>query len=127
MAGNKVLGDFGEAEAVAHLENEGYIILKKNFRCKLGEIDIIAADGDTLAFIEVKTRSTEKYGKPGEFVNYKKQNKIIKTALQYIVLNNLTDWMSRFDIVEVLVDKDDKVKSISLLKDAFSYSGRLGY
>ncbi len=127
MNKNKSLGIYGEKTAIKFLESKGYKILTKNYRCKIGEIDIIAADGDTLSFVEVKTRSSDKYGLPGEAVNYNKQIKIVKTALHYITKNRLTKWMSRFDIVEILVNEDNSINSIELLKDAFQYSGNLGY
>lgn len=127
MYKNKLLGTYGEKIAVKFLENEGYIILTTNYRCRFGEIDIIAADGDTVAFIEVKTRSSNEYGEPSEAVNYTKQMKIVKTSLHYITNKNLTEYMSRFDIVEISVDVDNKANKIALIKDAFDYSGKLGY
>jgi putative endonuclease len=127
MYKNKLLGTYGEQTAINYLESQGYIILSTNYRCKLGEIDIIAADGDIIAFIEVKTRRSEKFGQPRESVNYSKQMKIVKTALHYITKKKLTDWMSRFDVVEVFVGSDNTVDSITLIKDAFEYSGNLGY
>lgn len=127
MYKNKSLGIYGEKAAIKFLEDEGYKVLAKNYRCKIGEIDIIAADGDTLSFIEVKTRSSNQYGRPCEAVNYNKQIKIVKTALHYINRNNLTQWMSRFDIVEILIETDDRINSINLIKNAFEYNGNLGY
>ncbi|MCK9216573.1 MAG: YraN family protein [Firmicutes bacterium] len=127
MHKNKSLGIYGENLAIEFLENKGYKILAKNYRCKIGEIDIIAADGDTLSFIEVKTRSSNQYGRPCEAVNYNKQIKIVKTALHYINRNNLTQWMSRFDIVEILIETDDRINSINLIQNAFEYNGSLGY
>ena len=127
MYKNKILGSYGEKTAVKFLEDEGYTILATNYRCRFGEIDIIAADGDTVSFIEVKTRSSNIFGEPGEAVNYPKQLKIVKTALHYISNKNLTNYMSRFDIVEIFVDADNKANKIALIKDAFDYSGKLGY
>lgn len=127
MYKNKSLGIYGEKAAIKFLEDEGYKVLARNYRCKIGEIDIIAADGDTLSFIEVKTRSSNQYGRPCEAVNYNKQIKIVKTALHYINRNNLTQWMSRFDIVEILIETDDRINSINLIKNAFEYNGNLGY
>jgi putative endonuclease len=128
MYKNKSLGIYGEDTAAKYLEANGYIILTTNYRCKMGEIDIIAADGDTIVFIEVKTRSTDKYGQPREFVNHSKQIKIIKTALHYMVSKKLTDYMSRFDIVDILVDNNNSSNNaITLIKNAFEYSGKYGY
>ncbi len=127
MYKNKFLGMYGEETAVKFLENNGYTILTTNYSCRFGEIDIVAADGDTVAFIEVKTRSSNKFGQPSEAVNYPKQMKIIKTALHYITNKKLTDYMSRFDIVEISVDAYNKASEIVLIRDAFEYSGKLGY
>jgi putative endonuclease len=127
MYSNRLLGAYGEKAATCYLENQGYTIIEKNYRCKLGEIDIIAVDGDVIAFIEVKTRRSEKFGRPGDSVNFAKQKKIVKTALSFISQRRLTDWMSRFDVVEVVIDNNENIQKIILIKNAFEYSGRLGY
>lgn len=127
MHSNRSLGIYGEKAATSYLENQGYNIIERNYRCKLGEIDIIAVDGDVIAFIEVKTRRSEKFCRPGDSVNFAKQKKIIKTALCFISQKKLTDWMSRFDVVEVIVDNKEKIEKVTLIKNAFEYSGRLGY
>lgn len=123
---NKFLGGIGEKVAEEYLESQGYRIIEKNYKCKLGEIDIIAIDKDIIAFIEVKTRSSDTYGQPGEAVNYHKQKKIVQTALSYISDKKLFNWMSRFDVVEVIID-NDRIVDINLIKDAFQYSGKYGY
>jgi len=123
---NKLLGEKGEKAAAEYLENNGYHVIERNYKCKLGEIDIIAVDNDTIAFIEVKTRSSDAYGQPGEAVNYHKQKKIIQAALSYISNKKLFDWMSRFDVVEVITDSD-RIIDINLIKNAFEYSGKYGY
>ena len=95
----KEIGDFGEAEACRHLEKKGITIIKQNYHCRAGEIDIIAKDGDTIIFCEVKTRIRSDYGNPGEFVDFRKQEKIIKTALYYTMNDDMD---MRFDVIEVL-------------------------
>lgn len=127
MYSKKILGGIGEKAAAEYLESQGYNIIARNFRCKIGEIDIIAADNDIITFIEVKTRSSEIYGHPGEAVNYYKQKKIIQTALVFIKQRKLYDWMSRFDVVEVITDDFNSIVSINLIKNAFEYSGKYGY
>ena len=127
MSDKKALGDYGEAAAQVYLENMGYVLLEKNYRCKFGEIDIIAVDGDSVVFIEVKTRRTEKFGRPGYSVNFAKQRKIIKSALWFITQKRLTDYMSRFDVVEIVIDDNRIIRKIELTKNAFEYSGNLGY
>lgn len=95
----KEIGDFGETEACRYLEKVGNSVLKRNYRCKAGEIDIIAKDGETIVFCEVKTRSSKEYGTPGEFVDFRKQEKIIKTALYYLGRDDID---MRFDVLEVM-------------------------
>lgn len=126
MGNNKVLGAFGEGLACEYIAECGYRVLERNFNCKVGEIDIIAAQKDTIVFIEVKTRSSEKYGLPSEAVSTAKQRKIVKTALYYLQSNKLLDYMCRFDVIEIIADEENKYK-INLIKDAFQYSGRYGY
>ncbi len=97
---NKVTGQCGEDVATGLLKKKGYKILKRNYKNKIGEIDIIAKNKDNLIFIEVKTRSTEKFGTPAEAVTYYKKQKIVNTAKMYLI-ENPTDLNIRFDIVEV--------------------------
>jgi len=127
MKDNKRLGDIGEKVAIEYLKKQGYRIIETNFKCKQGEIDIIAADNDTIVFVEVKTRSSDVYGQPSEAVNYYKQRKIVQVALVYLAQRKLFDWMSRFDIVEVITDHTDKIININLIKNAFEYNGKYGY
>lgn len=97
---NKDLGDFGEERAQAYLINCGYEILCRNFCVKGGEIDIVAKDNDVLVFIEVKTRSSTKYGYPSEAVGRKKLMHMRHAAEMYI-LENPIDLEIRFDVIEV--------------------------
>ncbi|MBN7772031.1 YraN family protein [Clostridium aminobutyricum] len=100
------LGSYGEAIAATYLESKGYKIVEKNFRCKLGEIDIIASQRDMLVFIEVKTRSSTAYGLPCEAVNKKKQLHLIRTAAFYLLKNHIGEIDQRMDVVEVLYRED---------------------
>ncbi|MDD3705014.1 MAG: YraN family protein [Clostridiaceae bacterium] len=126
MGTNKVFGAFGESLATEYLSEKGYKVLERNFSCRIGEVDIIAMQEDTVAFIEVKTRSSEKFGLPSEAVSLTKQNRIVKTALYYMQRNKLLDYMCRFDVIEIIVDPENKSR-INLIKDAFQYSGKYGY
>lgn len=92
------IGEFGEIEACSFLEKKGIQIIKRNYSCRTGEIDIIAKDGDVYIFCEVKTRVRTDFGTAGEFVDYKKQERIIKTALYYTMRDDLD---MRFDVIEV--------------------------
>ncbi|WP_131040867.1 YraN family protein [Clostridioides difficile] len=98
---NKEKGDFGEEIAVNYLLSKGARILEKNYRLKIGEIDIIAKMGREVIFVEVKSRSNIKFGYPCESVSYKKRKKIIGIANYYIIKNNLNNILVRFDVIEV--------------------------
>lgn len=116
---NKDIGNLGESIAEKYLLSIGYIILAKNFRCKIGEIDIIGKDKNYFCFVEVKTRHSKKYGEPCEAVNYSKKIKIYKTANIYILKNNLYNCNFRFDIVEILLNQNDSIYNINLIRNAF--------
>lgn len=98
---NKEKGDFGEEIAVNYLLSKGAKILEKNYRLKIGEVDIIANIGNEVIFVEVKSRSNIKYGYPCESVGFQKRKKIIGVAKHYIIKNNLHNTPIRFDIIEV--------------------------
>jgi putative endonuclease len=119
MSGNKELGRLGEDTANKYLLRNGYTVLEKNFRTRFGEIDIIARDGKYLVFIEVKARNGTKYGYPREAVDKYKQVKIIHMAEIYILRKKLNDIPVRFDVVEVIVEKEDCIKSVEVIKNAF--------
>lgn len=112
----KNLGDFGEAEAVLYLSSKGYEILERNFRCRIGEIDIITKEGETFVFVEVKTKSNLNFGLPEEMVNNKKQQKIIKIAQFWLKENEKenTDW--RIDVLAII--SEGGVNNFKLIKNA---------
>ena len=99
-------GRVGEEVACDYVKKLGYEIIEKNYRNKMGEIDIIAKDKNEIVFIEVKSRSNINYGYPCEAVNYKKKRKITNVAKYYILDNSLEDISVRFDVIEIyLTDK----------------------
>ncbi len=104
MYKRKNTGDLGEDIAVEYLKEQGYEIIERNFRCKLGEIDIIALDKDEIVFIEVKTRKTLSYGNPGDSVNEPKQKHIYRTAEYYLLINGKLDDYTRLDVIEVYLE-----------------------
>ncbi len=108
----KDLGDFGENAAEAFLIDLNYKILCRNFCVRGGEIDIVALDGDTLVFVEVKTRSSLKFGLPSEAVDYKKIEHMIFAAEEYLA-KNPTDNEVRFDIIEVIAGLSDGIPQLS--------------
>lgn len=108
-------GRFGESAAAAFLQQEGYLLLERNYRCRAGEIDLIARKNGALHFIEVKTRRNQYYGRPCEAVNREKQQKIRRAAMWYLKEQEpkKTDGITEkihFDIMEIMVHH---------MKDAF--------
>ena len=116
---NKDIGSLGEDIAETYLRQIGYTVLERNFRCKIGEIDIIGKDGDYICFIEVKTRYGSIYGRPCEAVTYSKRHKIYKTAETYIMRKKLFKFNFRFDVMEIILNNSNDNPSIRLIKDAF--------
>lgn len=116
MENRRNTGAAYEQKAAEYLENLGWRILEKNFRCRTGEIDLIAKDGDTLVFAEVKYRRSRAYGNPAEAVDKRKQYRICRVADYYRMKHALSDAQScRFDVVSVLGEE------ISLIRNAFFY------
>ncbi len=115
---NKGLGKAGEETAVKFLEAKGFLILEKNFAVKSGEIDIIAKRGETIHFIEVKTRTSVKFGTPAMAVNAAKQQKIIQTAEYYLRRYKLFDAPCSFDVAEVIKDMYGNFR-IRIIENAF--------
>ncbi len=103
----QLLGKSGEETVAKYLRKNGYKILIKNYRCKLGEIDIIAQDGSDLVFIEVKTRSGLHYGSPAAAVNLRKQRQISRAAQCYLAEQRLFDTPARFDVISLLYSNND--------------------
>ncbi len=99
----KDFGNTGEDIATQYLEKQQYTILERNFYCKQGEIDIIAKDKNEIVFIEVKSRSNIKYGRPSEAVNKQKIKHLYKTAKYFLYKNKQLNKAIRFDTVEILI------------------------
>ncbi|MCX5901577.1 MAG: YraN family protein [Proteobacteria bacterium] len=118
----KSLGVRGEDMAVDFLEKKGYTILCRNYRCRSGEIDIVARKKKILCFIEVKTRSTRAFGPPQEAVTPRKQYKISRVALDFLQRHRLENWPARFDVVAVDFTSGDGV--IALIENAFELAGQ---
>ena len=118
MSLNAILGTAGENAAAEYLAQAGYRIVARNFRTPLGEIDLIARDGDCLCFIEVKTRRSSSAGSPGESVHFFKRRKLVKLAFWYMKFTHQTASLARFDVVG-LSRQDDGELRCTLLKNAF--------
>lgn len=111
------LGRAGEDTALDFLQKSGFKILERNYKCRYGEIDIIAEHKSIIAFIEVKTRKNISFGVPQMAVDFRKQRQISKAAMQYIKVKKVVNTPLRFDVVAItLADNTTKIEHI---KDAF--------
>ena len=113
-------GDWGEALAAEYLEARGCRIVEKEWRCRFGEIDLIAEKDGMLLFVEVKLRTNLQYGMPREYVTAKKQEKLRAAALLYLSMHGL-DVPTRFDVAEVCTDAHHSARStrIEYIENAF--------
>ena len=114
---NRSLGTRGEEIALVYLKKRRFRVIETNYRCKCGEIDIIARDGSVIVFVEVKTRRTESYGPPQLSVTPFKQRQISKAALTWLVQNRLVESNARFDVVGVVLREGEPV--VDHIKNAF--------
>lgn len=112
------LGMLGEDLAVARLQECGYRIVARNFRCVFGEIDIIAEEGEDLVFVEVKARRGRSYGLPEEAVHKRKQHKLIQVAQYYLAHHGLTERSWRIDVVAIDLNEQGASREIRLYQHA---------
>jgi putative endonuclease len=113
----KELGKRGEELALRFLKRSGYKIIERNYVCKLGEMDIIAQEKDTLVFVEVKTRTSTTFGPPQLAVNPTKQMQLSKVALHFLKEKKHEDGKARFDVVAIVLRPSGE--EIELIRDAF--------
>lgn len=111
------LGKIGEDLACDELERRGYVIVARRYRCRGGELDIIAHDGATLVFVEVKARDGHAFGEAAEAVTPRKQRRIVRLALEYVMRQHLKDCPCRFDVVSIHFDAGRSV--IEVYQNAF--------
>ncbi len=118
MSGRKAAGDRGEAEVARYLRKKGYTLLASQWRCRFGELDLVARDRrGTVCFVEVKLRSTGSIGLPREFVDARKQERLRTAAAAYLSTHNI-DALARFDVAEVYAETDGSLR-VEYLEDAF--------
>ena len=115
--GRQRLGRSGEALAEALLRTRGYRILERNYRTRIGEIDLIARDGKTLVFVEVKSRRSMRFGSAKEAVTMAKRRKLTMVALQYLKSTAETGVHARFDVVAI--DQGEENPRLELVQNAF--------
>jgi putative endonuclease len=113
------LGALGERAAEDELLRRGYRILVRNYRCRRGEADLVAEDGEDLVFVEVKTRAGFAYGLPQEAVGWTKRQRLGRAALHYCQRYGVEDRPVRFDVVEVIVLRNE-VAGVAVIRDAFT-------
>ncbi len=111
------LGRMGEDVAAKILKGVGYRIIDRNYRCRGGEVDIVALDDETVVFVEVKTRSSEEYGPPQLAVDKRKQRQLARAAMTYLKEKKLLRWPARFDVVGIVVSGESR--DIEHIKNAF--------
>jgi putative endonuclease len=122
--GPKTLGARGEAAAARHLKRLGYKIVGRGAHFYRGEIDIIAVDGRTVVFVEVKTRESDVAGEPHEAVDLEKQKRLTRLALVYLKRHSLLDYPARFDVVSIIWPKNERRPKIQHIKNAFEATGQ---
>ena len=113
------IGKLAENAAARYLQVHGYAILERNWRCALGEIDIVARQQDEIVFVEVKSRTSDELARPADAVHARKQEKLSLLARSYLAQNVRGEAACRFDVVEVLMTEAGAVSEISLFKGAF--------
>jgi len=114
------IGSIGEELAVLHLTESGYRVLERNYRCPFGEMDIVALHGESVVFVEVKSRRSGRFGVPQSAVGIKKQATLSKIALYYLKEKRLRGSRARFDVVAVRILPEGN--HIDLIKNAFDLS-----
>jgi len=107
-------------EAARFLRKRGFVILEQNVRSRLGEIDLVAREGGTLVFVEVKARQAGPGASPESGVTPRKQARLGRLALGYLKAKGLREVRCRFDVVAVSLDREDRVASIRHLPGAFT-------
>ncbi len=121
----KELGENGEDIAYDFLKSKGYSIINRNYKSKIGEIDIIALDESKneleIVFVEVKTRVSQTYGFPAEAVDKNKARHIFKVAEFFLMINKIEDIACRFDVIEILTDRPN-VAYVHHIENAFDES-----
>ena len=111
------LGRYGEDLAYKKIKRLGYKKIIRNYRCSLGEVDLIAHDGDTLVFIEIKTRRGRPTGYAKEAVDARKKRQLSKVALSYMKSNDCTETRARFDVIAISIEEGKP--QIEVIKNAF--------
>jgi putative endonuclease len=116
--GRRRLGAFGERLAAAHLTAKGYRIRARNYRCREGEIDIVAQDGETLVFVEVRTRRGDALGTPAESITTIKESRLVAAAMAYVQALPQPPADQRIDVVAIQLSPDGRLLAIDHIQGA---------
>ncbi len=112
-------GQIAEDVACKHLQQRGLKLIDRNYRCRVGEIDLIMQDADSLVFVEVRYRQNSGFGNGAESVTFNKQNKLIKTAYYYLQQRKINSNINcRFDVVSIT--SQEQIAAVDWIKNAFS-------
>lgn len=118
---NRAIGAYGEELATTFLAAKGFRIIDRNYRCKGGEVDIVAGDGRTIVFVEVKTRRSHTFGVPQLAVTPFKQRQIMKAALTWLAQHRSKDAPARFDVIAITLSANGE-PIIEHIENAFDLS-----
>ena len=117
------LGPRGERAAARFFKRQGYIIVGRGERDRIGELDLVAVDGKTIVFVEVKTRTSAEGGHPAEAVDRDKQRQLTRVALSYLRRHDLLEYRARFDVIAIVWPSDQKQPTIEHIQNAFEAVG----
>jgi putative endonuclease len=110
VAAKDTVGTYGEQVAVTHLQEHGFVVLDRNWRCELGEIDIVARDGDCLVVVEVKTRRSLRFGPPADAVTAAKLSRLRRLTARWLADSGLHPPRVRIDVIAVLPQRSGAAK-----------------
>ncbi|MFC1463367.1 MAG: YraN family protein [Candidatus Brachytrichaceae bacterium NZ_4S206] len=118
MAKRRDVGAWGEAIAAKHLAERGYVLRERNWRYGHGELDIVAERGDTIIFVEVRTRRSDAYGRPQETLSPRKRAKLIATAQAYLDAHDLQDAQWQIDVIAIELDERNATSQLEHIECA---------
>ena len=116
---NRLFGSAGEKAAIRYLKQQGFRVVIQNYENRAGEIDVIALDGQTIVFVEVKTRRNDSKGNPLDAVDHTKQQQILRAAQLYLKETDLFQQSVRYDVIGLLWPENDKTPQIEHIRSAF--------
>lgn len=120
----KSLGHRGEDFAVCYLKRLGYHVVGRQVDLRVGELDIVAVDGRTVVFVEVKTRTSDSAGTPAEAVDQQRQERMTRAALAYLKAHGLLEYSARFDVIALTWPDGARTPTVEHIRDAFPAIGR---